>query len=84
MKYLDSDEDIAVFPTDAIDSGGAEVFQLALGMAARAKGISDIAEAAGLGRESLYKSMHPDATPRFDTVRRVLAALGRRITLATF
>lgn len=80
-KYLDTDEAIAAFLEDAIDSGSVEVFQEALGIAARACGISEVAKAAGLNRESLYKAMRSDATPRFDTVQRVLTALGVRIKL---
>jgi probable addiction module antidote protein len=43
--------------------------------------MSEIAEATGLGRESLYKSLRADAQPRFDTVQRVLAALGLKLTV---
>ena len=80
-KYLDTDKAIAAFLADALDSGHAEVFQEALNVAARARGIADIAKAAGLGRESLYKALRPDATPRFDTVQRVMTALGVKITV---
>jgi probable addiction module antidote protein len=80
-KYLDTDKAIAAFLADALESGDAEVFQEALNVAARARGIAEIAKAAGLGRESLYKALRPDATPRFDTVQRVMTALGVKITL---
>ncbi len=46
---------------------------------ARARGIATIAADAGLGRESLYKTLKPGAQPRFDTVRRLLDALGVKL-----
>ena len=75
-EFLDSDEMIAVFLADAFQSGEARIFQEALQVAARARGMASIAEASGLGRESLYKALRPDAQPRFETVRRVIEALG--------
>lgn len=46
---------------------------------ARARGMTEIAKAAGLTREALYKALRPDAQPRFDTVSRVCAALGVKL-----
>jgi probable addiction module antidote protein len=45
---------------------------------ARARGMTEIAEAAGITREALYKALRPDSAPRFDTMSRVCAALGVR------
>ncbi|GGA14802.1 addiction module antidote protein [Dyella caseinilytica] len=81
-EYLNTDEAIAAFLEDAIESGDNRVFQEALSIAARARGMAEIAKAAGLGRESLYKALRPDANPRFDTVQRVLAALGVRLSVS--
>ncbi|NZA27223.1 putative addiction module antidote protein [Luteimonas sp. SJ-92] len=78
-EVLDTDDAIAAFLEDAMDSGNSAVFQEALGTAARARGMAEVAKAAGLGRESLYKALRPDAHPRFDTVQRVTSALGVRI-----
>jgi len=49
---------------------------------AKARGISRVAAEAGLGRESLYKALKPGAHPRFDTMRRLLGALGVRLDIA--
>ena len=49
---------------------------------ARAKGMSQIAQAAGLGRESLYKALSPDGNPEFATVLKVMRALGLRLKVA--
>ncbi len=43
--------------------------------------MAGFAETSGLGRESLYKAVRPDAHPRFDTVQRVLSALGVHLTV---
>ena len=79
-EYLDDEDTIAAFLTEALSAGDAEHFQDALQTVARAKGMSQIAEAAGLGRESLYKALRPGAAVRFDTVQRVLTALGMQIS----
>lgn len=48
-------------------------------MIARAKGIAEIAEKSGLTREALYKALRPNAQPRFDTVRKVMQAMGIKL-----
>lgn len=80
-EYLGSEESIAAFVGDAIESGDAVVIQNALGTAARARGMAQIADATGLGRESLYKALRPEAKPRFDTVLKVMSALGIKISV---
>ncbi len=54
----------------------------ALGDVARAKGMTSIAHAAGLGRESLYKALSRDGNPEFATVLKVLRALGLKLKVA--
>lgn len=80
-KYLDTEEAVAVFLTDAFESGDDGVFQDALQIAARARGMTEVARTAGVGRESLYKALHGAAQPRFSTVRKVLAALGVELAI---
>jgi len=53
----------------------------AIETAAKARGMMQIAKDAGVSRESLYKSLAPDAKPRWETVVKVLDALGMKITL---
>jgi probable addiction module antidote protein len=77
--YLDTPETIAVYLTDAFETNDPAFISLALGTAARAKGMAAVAEAAGLSRESLYKSLNGQSKPEFDTVRKVLAALGVKL-----
>ena len=51
----------------------------ALGTIARSRGMSDIAKASGITREALYKALRPNASPRFETISKVCAALGVRL-----
>ena len=51
----------------------------ALGELAREYGMREVAAAAGLSREALYKALRPDAQPRFETVTRVCKALGVKL-----
>ncbi|WP_411833273.1 addiction module antidote protein [Pseudoxanthomonas mexicana] len=80
-EYLDTPEAIAAYLGDALASGNATEFQDALNVVARARGMSEIAKASGLGRENLYNALRSDAHPRFDTIQRVVSALGVKLTV---
>jgi probable addiction module antidote protein len=75
-KYLDNDAVIAEYLSAAAEDPNPEVFVAALGDVAKARGIAQIAKDAGLGRESLYKTLSAGAHPRFETINSVLHALG--------
>lgn len=79
-RYLTDDAAIAEYMTAVLETGDSNFFLLALGDIARARGMSQVAKDAGLGRESLYKALAPGAKPRFDTVLKVARALGVRLT----
>jgi probable addiction module antidote protein len=74
--YLDDDEVIAEYLTAALEDPNPDVFLMAVADVAKAKGMSNVASQTGLGRESLYKAFAPGAKPRYDTVLKVLKALG--------
>jgi probable addiction module antidote protein len=78
-KHLTNEEDIAAYLTIVIEEGDASELAHALGVAARARGMSEVANAAGITREALYKALRPKAHPRFDTINRVCTALGVRL-----
>ena len=80
--YLDSEETIAEYLRAALENPGPDAFLTAVRDVAKARGISRVAAEAGLGRESLYKALKPGAHPRFDTMRRLLGALGVRLDIA--
>src|SRR5262249_61026133 len=67
----------------ALEDGDPMLVAAALGDIARAKGMTGVARKAGLGRESLYKSLSPDGRPELATVLRVVQALGLKLTAAT-
>jgi probable addiction module antidote protein len=77
--YLHSETAIAAYLTDILEANDAALLASALGDIARSRGMSEIAGAAGITREALYKALRPDSAPRFDTVSRVCAALGVRL-----
>lgn len=79
--YLDSEEVIAEYLTVALEDPDPDAFLMAVRDVARVRGIATIAANAGLGRESLYKTLKPGAQPRFDTVRRLLDALGVKLSV---
>ncbi|MEW6490461.1 MAG: addiction module antidote protein [Thermodesulfobacteriota bacterium] len=74
--YLTDDESIAEYITAALEDPNPEVFLVAVRDVARARGMSQLAKDTGLGRESLYKALSPGAKPRYDTVLKVVRALG--------
>ena len=80
--YLDSEETIAEYLAAALDNPDHDVFLAAVSDVAKARGMTAVAAGAGLGRESLYKALRPGAQPRFDTVRRLLNALGVRLDVS--
>jgi probable addiction module antidote protein len=79
--FLDNEETIAEFLNAAAEDETPGAFILAVEAVAKARGMAKVAEDSGLSRESLYKALAPDAQPRFDTVRRVLGALGTKLAV---
>ncbi|TAJ93214.1 MAG: putative addiction module antidote protein [Gammaproteobacteria bacterium] len=79
--YLDNEETIAEFLTAALEDENPEVFLAAIAAAAKARGMTAIANSTGLGRESLYKALAPGAKPRYDTILKVLHGLGIKLTV---
>jgi probable addiction module antidote protein len=75
-RYLDSDEAIAEYMSVVLEANDPDLLLLALSDVARAKGMAQVAKDAGLSRESLYKALAPGAKPRFETVMKVVRALG--------
>ena len=78
-EYLDSEEAIAEYLTAALEDENPQVFIAALGDVAKARGMAQVAKDAGVGRESLYKALASDSKLRFETVRKVMDALGVKL-----
>jgi len=79
VSLLDSEEMISEYLTQVLDEGDHDELLRALGHIAKAKGMAMVAKESGLGRESLYKALAPGSKPRFDTVLRVIKALGVKL-----
>lgn len=78
-EHLETEEDMAAYLDAALEEGDAALVVAALGDIARAKGMSQIAREAGLGRESLYKALSPTGNPEFSTILKVVGALGLKL-----
>ncbi len=74
--YLDSEERQVAYITAALETGDADFVRDALGLVAKARGMTEIAKSAGLNRESLYKALGEAGNPEFATVMRIVRALG--------
>ena len=80
--YLDHEETIAEYISAALEDPNPEVFLTAVRDVARARGMAQLAKDTGLGRESLYKALTPGAKPRYDTLLKVLHAMGVKLSAA--
>jgi probable addiction module antidote protein len=80
-EYLDSEETIAEYLTAALEDENPQVFIAALGDVAKVRGMAQVAKDAGVGRESLYKALASDSKLRFETVRKVVDALGVKLVV---
>ena len=78
-QHLNSEEDIAAYLSMVIEDGDTSELAHALGVAAKARGMSEVAKKAGITREALYKALRPNASPRFDTINKVCQALGVKL-----
>ena len=74
--YLDNEIVIAEYLNAALEDENPDVFLVTISDVAKARGMTKLAKDAGLGRESLYKALSPGAKPRYDTIIKLLRALG--------
>jgi probable addiction module antidote protein len=75
-EYIDTQEAVAEYLAAAFESGDHAIIADALGVVARARGMSQLARDTGLARPALYRALSPDGHPEFETVLKVLRALG--------
>jgi probable addiction module antidote protein len=80
-EYLETDEDIGEFLAEVLATGTTSDFIHALNTAARAKGMTEVARQVGVTRASLYKSLSEDGNPRFETISKIVEALGGRLAV---
>lgn len=80
-QYLDTPEAHTELLNDAFETGNAAYIAAALGVVARAKGMSQIAKDAGVTREALYKALSTEGDPKLSTLLGVVKALGVNLTI---
>lgn len=78
-EHLETEEDMAAYLEAALEEGDSALIAAALGDIARAKGMTQVAREAGLGRESLYKALSSSGNPEFSTILKVIQALGLQL-----
>ncbi|MBA3074833.1 MAG: putative addiction module antidote protein [Anaerolineae bacterium] len=78
-EHLETTEDMVAYLETALEDGDPALISAVLGDLARAKGMTEIAEKTGLGRTSLYKALSPEGHPEFETVLKVINALGLKL-----
>ena len=81
VEHLETEEDIVAYLDDALEDGDPSLIVAVLGDIARAKGMTQVAREAGLGRESLYKALSTTGNPEFATILKVVSALGLQFHL---
>ena len=79
--YLETAEDVALYLKEAFADGDPALIAHALGVAARANGMTEIAKQAKLSRESLYRALSKVGNPELSTLIKVLHALGMRLAV---
>ncbi len=78
-EHLETEEDMAAYLEAVMEENDPALMTHALGVIARAKGMSQIARDTGLARESLYKALSAEGNPEFATVMKVIKALGFKL-----
>lgn len=81
-EQLRNEEDIAAYLSMVLEEGDTEELIAALGHIAKARGMTQLAKDSGLGRESLYKALRTGSKPQFDTIVKVIKALGLELKIA--
>ncbi|CAA9345285.1 MAG: FIG045511: hypothetical antitoxin (to FIG022160: hypothetical toxin) [uncultured Microvirga sp.] len=79
-RYLDTDDAVAAYIEAVLEDGDPALVAEAIGVVARARGMSEIARETGLSRESLYRSLSKQGNPEFATILKVLKAVGVRLS----
>jgi probable addiction module antidote protein len=78
-ELLDSPESMAAYIEAAFEGGDPSLITNALGVVARARGMTQLAKDAGLSRDAMYKAFQPDGNPTLQTLTSVMKALGMKL-----
>jgi len=80
-EYLDNEIMIEEYLNNALEEGKTEDLITAIGHIAKAKGMTKIATDTGLSRPSLYKALSKGSKPQFETIQKVIKALGGNLSV---
>ena len=80
-NYLETEEDIFYYLEAAMEGNDPKHIASALGDVARSKGMTEVANKAGLGRQALYSALSENGNPTLETLTAVLSALGLELTV---
>ena len=83
ITFLNSEDAIAAYIEAVFEENDTALLMTALRHVVKARGVSVVAKAAGVGRESLYKTLAPGSSPRLETVLKLLTALGLRMKITS-
>lgn len=78
-QHITEPEDQAELLADAIASGDAHIIAKAIGVVARAHGMTELSKETGITRQQLYRALGPEGNPTLETMLKVLPALGLRM-----
>ena len=80
-RFLDSPETISAYLAQSMKSQDPRVLMKALAEVAKAQGVNKVAESAGVNRESLYKTLKGGSKTRYETIQKLMLALGVELTV---
>jgi probable addiction module antidote protein len=80
-RFLDSPEAISAYLAESMKANDPELLMQALSEVAKAQGVNKVARDAGVNRESLYKTFKGGVKTRFDTIRKLMEAVGVELTV---
>ncbi|MFB3305258.1 addiction module antidote protein [Pseudomonas sp. AMR01] len=80
-RFLDSPEVISAYLAQSMKSQDPQILMKALAEVAKAQGVNKVAEAAGVNRESLYKTLKGGSKTRYETIQKLMLALGVELTV---
>ena len=81
VEYLKTEKDMTDYLNAVLEDGDPALFVAAIGDIAKAKGMMEISKKSGVTREALYRALKLGSQPRFETVAKVINALGMRLTV---
>jgi len=80
-RFLDSPETISAYLAQSMKSQDPQVLMKALAEVTKAQGVNKVAESAGVNRESLYKTLKGGSKTRYETIQKLMLALGVELTV---